>query len=128
MKRIITAILLAALVLAACVACGGKAPEAEETAAPGPVFLTVWVTTPDGIEKPHQLTTEKPTLGEALREAGLIECDESGFVSTVNGVKADYNVDKAYWAFYIDGVYASYGVDDEIIAEGKRYELKYTEG
>ena len=57
--------------------------------------------------------TEK-TVGDALLELGLVEGDEGAyglFVKSVNGIVADYDVDKTYWAFYVNGEYAMSGVD-----------------
>lgn len=43
-----------------------------------------------------------------------------------NGIVADYNVDQSYWAFLINGEYASTGVDGASITEGETYCLVYT--
>ena len=46
------------------------------------------------------------TLLAALLEHGLIAGEETELglmVKTVNGITADYNVDRSYWAFYING-------------------------
>ena len=47
-------------------------------------------------------------------------------VKTVNGITADYNVDRSYWAFYINGEYAMTGVDGTEIKAGDAYRLVYT--
>lgn len=75
------------------------------------------------------VNTEKETVGEALLEHKLIAGDESEYglyVKTVNGILADYDVDKSYWAFYINGEYATSGVDTTPIVEGESYSLEYT--
>jgi len=130
MKRAIIAILLSAVLLTACAACGGNpAPAPEETGAgPAPVLVTLLVTMPDGTQNTHQVPTEKRTLGEALRDMGLIECDETGYITAVEGVEANWDRDQAYWSFEIDGKYATHGVNDEVIEPGRTYELKYTKG
>ena len=46
------------------------------------------------------------------------------YVKEVNGIIADYDVDGTYWAFYIDGEYASAGVDSTEITEGSIYMFK----
>ena len=69
----------------------------------------------------------KTTVGDALVELGMIEGEESEYglyVKTVNGVTADYDKDGVYWAFYIDGEYASSGVDSTEITEGSTYSFK----
>ena len=42
----------------------------------------------------------------------------------VNGIVADFDVDKTYWAFYVDGEYATSGVDTTEIETGKEYSFK----
>ena len=58
--------------------------------------------------------TDKETVGEALLENGIIEGEQGPYglyIKKVNGIRADYDLDKAYWAFYVDGDYAVSGVD-----------------
>ena len=73
--------------------------------------------------------TDEDTVGEALLEHQLIDGENSDYglyVKVVNGITADYDVDQSYWAFYIDGEYASTGVDSTMITEGSTYQLEYT--
>ena len=74
------------------------------------------------------IKTDKDTVGAALAEHGLIsgEVGEFGlYVKVVNGITADYDVDKSYWAFYINGEYALTGVDVTEITDGEIYRLEY---
>jgi len=132
MKRTITAILLAALLLAACAACGDKNASGAVTilkaVGKGNTVITLLVTMPDGAQTSREIRTDRKTLGEALREIGIIACDDQGFVTAVDGVTADYSVDQSYWAFYIGGEYAAHGVDDETVASGKTYAFEYARG
>ena len=71
---------------------------------------------------------DKKTVGEALEEHGLISGEEGPYglyVKVVNGITADYDVDKSYWSFNIDGEYAMTGVDTTEITEGVTYQLEY---
>lgn len=73
--------------------------------------------------------TDKDTVGAALLDAKLIEGDQGAYglyIKKVNGILADYDTDKSYWAFYIDGKYATSGVDTTKITEGAKYTLEYT--
>ena len=75
--------------------------------------------------------TDKETVGAALLEEELIAGEEGDFglyIKTVNGMTADYDVDRSYWAFYIDGDYAMSGVDGTAIDEQATYRLEYTRG
>ena len=60
------------------------------------------------------VATDAATVGEALQALNIVAGEESEwglYVKTVNGITADYNVDGSYWAFYIDGEYATTGLD-----------------
>ena len=93
----------------------------------GQTKIVVSVTDGEGNETLFDVYTDKATVGEALLEVELIagEDGEYGlYVKTVNGIVADYDVDQTYWAFYIDGEYASTGVDTTPVEEGKTYGFK----
>ena len=73
--------------------------------------------------------TDETTVGAALIEHDLISGEEGAYglyVKNVNGITADYDVDQSYWAFYVDGEYATTGVDTTEITEGSVYRLEYT--
>ncbi|MCL1823673.1 MAG: DUF4430 domain-containing protein [Oscillospiraceae bacterium] len=75
------------------------------------------------------VSTNEITIGAALLEAELISGDVGEYgleVLFVNGIRADFNEDKAYWAFYVDGEYAMTGVDSTDIEAGKTYAFVYT--
>ena len=66
-------------------------------------------------------------MGEALQELELIDGEEGPYglyVKTVNGITADFDKYKEYWAFYIDGEYAMSGVDKTEIEAGSTYSFK----
>ncbi len=79
------------------------------------------VTDVDGTISLFQISTDKTTVGEALLELGLIagEMGDYGlYVTTVNGITADWDTESAYWAFYVNGEYGMTGVDStEIVAD-----------
>ena len=71
--------------------------------------------------------TDKATVGEALLDLKLIAGDDGDYglyIKCVNGITADYDVNRTYWAFYIDGEYAMSGVDTTDVVEGAKYSLK----
>lgn len=85
------------------------------------------VTDKDGNETQFEIHTDKEMVGEALQELNLIYGEEGEyglFVKTVNGITADYDTDGVYWAFYVNGEYATSGVDVTQITEGDSYALK----
>ena len=73
--------------------------------------------------------TDADTLGAALLEHELIAGEEGQFglyVKTVNGILADYDVDKSYWGFYQNGEYLMSGVDTTAIVGGEHFEIVYS--
>lgn len=81
----------------------------------------------DGNETKFEIHTDKTRVGDALMELGLIEGDAGAYglyVKKVNGITADYDVDKTYWSFYVNGEYAVSGVDMTDIVAGETYMFK----
>lgn len=75
------------------------------------------------------INTDADTLGAALLEHNLIAGEEGQFglyVKTVNGMLADYDVDKSYWGFYQNGEYLMTGVDTTAIVGGEHFEIVYS--
>ena len=46
----------------------------------------------------------------------------------VNGIRAVYEEDSTYWAFYINGEYATAGISDTPITANTTYGLTLTKG
>ena len=70
--------------------------------------------------------SDKTYLGDALLENSLVEGEQSEFglyVKKVNGMLADYDVDKTYWGFYKNGEMMMTGVSATEFADGDHYEL-----
>lgn len=77
------------------------------------------------------VNTNKNTVGEALLDYAIIDGEQGDYglyVKSVNGIVADYATDGAYWAFYINGNYASTGVDLTEINEKDVYSFRYEKG
>ena len=90
----------------------------------GDTSFTFTVVNGDGQETVYQINTDQATVGDALEELGLIEGEDSEYglyVTTVDGLTADYDTDGQYWAFYVDGAYATSGVDTTEIDPGSTY-------
>ena len=126
MKRMIS--LLQALVMVfALTACGAK----EEAPAADAVSFKVVVTDLDGNETAFEYSSNAASVGEALVTEGLIEGHETEYglyIDTVNGITADWDADQTYWAFYINGEYATTGVDGTEIVADTTYGLTLTKG
>ena len=73
--------------------------------------------------------TEGEKLSDALVAAGVISKEEAaaGFVTTVNGVTADYNADGAWWCLTdAAGEMTTIGVADIELHNGDSYAFTYT--
>ena len=97
------------------------------TVGEGKTAFTVEVVQLDGTAIKFTVNTDKATVGEALLDLGIVAGDTTEYglyIKTVNGMTLDYDADGAYWAFYINGEYASTGVDATNIEAGATYTLK----
>ena len=92
--------------------------------------ITVEVVDDKGEKTEFVIKTDRETLADALLDEKLVEgttSEEYGLmIDTVNGLRADYTLDGAYWAMYQDGEYMMTGASQTIIADGDHYELVYT--
>ena len=81
----------------------------------------------NGVERHFIVNTNAKTVGEALLATGVIEGDYGDYglyVKKVCGIAADYNVTKTYWAFYVNGEYATAGIDKTDIVPNATYMFK----
>ena len=73
-----------------------------------------------------EIHSDKTYLADALLEHKLIEGDDSEYglyVKKVNGIFADYDVDKTYWGLYKNGEMMMVGVSSVEFSDGEHYEL-----
>lgn len=131
--QVISLLLILAMTLCAC---GKQAPTGlwkdavytkDTTFGEGSKTVTVAV---EMEEKSVTFTvkTDAETVGEALLEHELIAGDEGPYglyIKTVNGVRADYDKDGFYWAFYVGEDYAMQGIELTPIDESAAYRLVY---
>ncbi len=85
------------------------------------------VTDADGNVSYFEIHTNEKTVGDALMKLELLEGEDGQYglyVKTVNGKTLDYEKDGKYWAFYVNGVYATTGVETTNITAGATYEFK----
>ncbi len=79
----------------------------------------------------YVLKTDAEYLRQAMEEAdGLTFLGEEGpygmSISTVNGERADYTLDGAYWSFYVNDEYCNYGIDTQPVLDGDTFAIIYT--
>ena len=103
----------------------------DTTLGSGSKTITVTVKDNEGNEVKFTIKTDAKTVGDALLENKVIVGDAGQYgmyIKVVNGLRADYDKDQAYWAFTINGEMAMTGVDGTDITDGGVYELVYTVG
>ncbi|MBE7009987.1 MAG: DUF4430 domain-containing protein [Ruminococcaceae bacterium] len=72
--------------------------------------------------------SDKATLGDALVEHNLIEGEQGAYglyVKKVNGITADYDINRCYWGVNKNGEGLMSGVDAIELEEGEHYEFIY---
>lgn len=128
----VTAALLVVVMMLLAVGCGKEAPTGlwadatyteDATVGTGIKAVTVLVIAEDTTVT-LTVKTDKETLGAALYELELV--NDPSFFDTVNGIKADWDANQAYWAFYVGDDYAMVGANDTVIAGGETYKFVYT--
>ncbi len=102
----------------------------------GSKAYTLEVVDNTGATDTYKGTTDKEYLSELMDELSTAaknpEFSYSGstssyglFIETINGLTADYNVDKSYWAIYVNDSYGQYGADAQVVSDGDTYSFKY---
>jgi len=141
MKKVILVCLIFALVFSLCgcavfssrentqqqIAQLNPSETADETAAK--MAFTVIVIHKDGSEKTFTFETNEKYVGPVLTEAGLLEGNDGPYgleITVVDGEKAVYAEDGAYWAVYEGEEYALQGIDTTPVKEGQVYKLVWT--
>lgn len=97
----------------------------------GSKSITIEVINKEQQSEVYQLTTDAEFLRQAMEEAeGLTfsgaETQYGLTVDTVNGVRADYTLDGAYWSFYVNDEYCNYGIDSQPVMDGDAFQIVYT--
>ncbi len=91
--------------------------------------FTLTVVHKDGTEKVFHLKADAEYLGDALQSDGIISGEEGPYglyIKIVDGEKAVFEEDSAYWSFYVGEEYATLGIDQTPLTDGGVYKLVYT--
>lgn len=83
----------------------------------------------DGTKYGFKIHTDEKTVGAALISVGLLKGEDGPYglyIQEVNGIRAVYEEDYTYWAFYINGEYGMTGVDQTDIEADTAYALVKT--
>ena len=118
------------LVLAMMTACGGGGSSSSE----GSKAFTLQVVDDQGETAEYTGTTDAEYLSDLMDEVAEggefsyegTDSDMGLYITTVNGVTADYEKDGAYWSIMVNGEYGQYGADAQPVADGDEFQLVYT--
>ena len=125
-KTLLTVALLVVIVAAMLIAYFATRPQTSV----GAKTYTVTVVHANGTEKSFTYHTAEEYLGYALEAEGLIQSNgaDDGMFHTVDGEKADWDINQSYWAFYEGEQYAMTGIYATPVSDGAQYKLVYTLG
>ena len=127
--RILAFIFVVALIASSALFCSCKKDDAN-VLGKGNTSFKLEVTDDKGETKTFTIKTNEKNLGDALmhEDVKLIDLDEYGMVSTVNGLKSDFDANESWWNVLIKGADATVGVFDIEIEKDAVYSFKYTIG
>lgn len=126
-KKVIIAIV--ALIAAIAVFAGVYFAFGRPETSAGSKTVTIEVAAPD-YSNTHKIKTDAEFLGDALKEEGIIEGEESQyglFITSVDSIKAD-DSKQQWWCITKGGADVMTGVDITPIADGDTFELTLKEG
>lgn len=98
--------------------------------AKGQKNIDVTIVYADKTTKDLDLKTDAEFLADALFEEKLITEAEykAGYYTEIDGVKADYDKDKAWWCVTKSGEMTMVGMNELPLSDGDKYEITYTIG
>ena len=125
-SKSVVAVLVVAMLLTSLASCKNSNQTQETTK--GTITITVEIIDKDGNSTKTTIETSSSTFADALLEKGIVSEEDlsDGMVTSVNGVVADYDKDKAYWALYKGNDYLKTGLKDTKITDGDNYKIEYT--
>ena len=126
----ITSLVLALLLVVACFAgCAAKNSDDNTDGSSAVDVVTVSITVDivkDGKTKTFNIETDEKYLAKALADEGIIEYNEGGLYTTIDGITADFNKDGVWWRVTKSGEMTMKGINDLALKDGDKYEITYT--
>lgn len=96
----------------------------------GKKIITINVDHLNSADSSIVISTKANTLREALEDRGIIDGIESSYglwVTTVDGETAN-DANQEWWGYTVNGEFAQYGVDEQVINDGDLYEFTLNVG
>ena len=127
LKRILAASVFALLIAALAITYavfGEKAVSGSKT-------ISITVVNSAAEETVYSVQTDALYLRQAMDECeGLTYSGSEGpyglMIDTVNGERAVYAENGAYWGFSVNGQYCNYGIDEQPVEDGDAFVIAYT--
>ena len=99
----------------------------------GSKHITIEVVDDQGGTKDYELATDAEFLRGAMDELSASGdfsyegADTNGFfyVTTINGLTADFDKDGSFWSIYVNGEYGMYGVDEQTVSDQDSFRFAY---
>ena len=126
--KILAVILLIAMIAALAMSLYSCEKADENTLGKGKTTFKLDITDDKGVTTAYTIKTNEKTVAAALqhKDVKLIASDNTvDNFNTVNGMKADWEADSAYWAFFIEGEWAMDSAFNTDVVEGANYAFKY---
>ena len=126
--KLIIAVVVLVVVIAAliCVYLAAR-PQTSQ----GSKAFTVEVVHSDSSSKTFEYRTDEEYLGTVLQAEGLLVGEDGPYglyIHEVDGERAVYEEDGAYWSLEVNGEYAMQGADQTPVNDGDSFRLVYTIG
>ena len=128
-KIILGAVVLVMAVIAMLMAYQTFKPKAQQ----GSKSVVLTVVSSDESKKEYKTNSDveflQQLMDELETEGFTYAGNESSFglmVDTVNGVTASFDEDGSYWAFFLNGEYATLGIAEQPVTDGDHFEIVYT--
>ena len=123
---IIATVVLAALVVVLLLVNGVFGPKAKK----GAKHVTLEVVNSAGDLRSYDVHTDAEYLKQVMDETegfsySGIDSEYGIMVQVVNGERAIYEEDNAYWSLYVNGEYGNYGADSQPVTDGDTYTWQY---
>ena len=127
-KRILTGLMAALFIALAVFTAGCNKADNSSSTVVETKEISVTIVYEDKTEKAIDIETQAEFLADALLEKELIKEDEykSGFYTYIDGVRADYNEDKAWWCVTKGGEMTTTGMNELPIKDGDSFEITHT--
>ena len=126
-KLIIAVVVLVVVIAALLAVYLGTRPQTSQ----GAKAFTVEVVHSDGSSKTFDYRTDEEYLGAVLEAEGLIKGEMGPYGLTifeVDGERAVWEENGAYWAIFVNGEYGMTGVDTTPVNDGDVFKLEFTLG